>query len=465
MGRPQFPIAAATSEELIEIYRQTGRPQDFEQIVRRFAGLVLSECRRAAGNGHDAEDASQLTFLALAMEIKSGTEIQRPGAWLQRVARRQALKIVRSRGRRRRREDAVRRSELHSTDFGLPMDQATVGGIVRDAIDRLPERYRMPVVQHYFGGMPLEMIAREMKITRSAVATRLHRGRKMLADKLARCGLQFESATLSAAMAVIVPTAVVGAIVSATTSGASISVPTGLTFSAAAAGGAPLMAAGAATATHALPVSVGAILQAICSGSMHRRVAVLTILAAMTLGGSSAAVIAGARLLERLGVPALSLPAPSNLIDWLGGAVRRLTLPALSASAPASAEPQPALASRTVPAPTAKPALPAAPLPSGGAFDAVAADLVSRATDQPASLVPSGGAVAVIPLSTFELAPTLASASITQTWRSPWALEQGYLATAGVAGHDAPVASRVPEPAMLGLCLVPAAFLVKRRRR
>lgn len=457
MGRPQFPIAAATSEELIEIYRQTGRPQDFEQIVRRFAGLVLSECRRAAGNGHDAEDASQLTFLALAMEIKSGTEIHRLGAWLQRVARRQALKIVRSRGRRRRREDAVRRSELHSTDFGLPIDQATVGGIVREAIDRLPERYRMPVVQHYFGGMPLELIAREMKITRSAVATRLHRGRKMLAEKLSRSGLQFEGATLAAAMAVVVPTTVVSAIVSATTSGASISVPTGLTFSAAAASGAPLMAASAAAATHSMPLALGSILQAICSGSMHRRVAVMVLAAAMTLGGGGAAVVAGTRLLEHLGLPTISVPSPSNLMEWLGGAVRRIALPQLSSATPPAT---PDAAS----APAVAIAAPASPVAHGvGAFDALAADLVNRAADRPASLVSAAEPVAAIPASSFELAPTLASASVTHTWLTPWSVDHAYIATTAAARPDV-APSRVPEPALLSLGLIPAAFLAKRRR-
>src|SRR5262245_50626356 len=114
-----------TSDDLIETYRRSGRPEDFELIVRRFAALVLSECRRVTGNAHDAEDASQLAFLSLAMEIKSGTKIRRVGPWLSRVSRRQALKIVRSRGRRKRREDAARRSELTLVDADAPLD-ATV---------------------------------------------------------------------------------------------------------------------------------------------------------------------------------------------------------------------------------------------------------------------------------------------------------------------------------------------------
>src|SRR5688572_24705592 len=215
-GRRSNPHVPPTSEELIDIYRQSGRPEDFEQIVRRFAALVLSECRRVTANVHDAEDASQIVFLALAMEIKSSTRpIRQPGSWLRRVAGRQALKIVRTRSRQRRRDDAARRPELQiATNGDAHLDATATAGIVRDAIDQLPEKYRLAVILHYFGGLSLERIAVELKLKRPAVATRLHRGRKMLAERLAQRGLLLEHQTLAAALGVLVPAGVVQAIVS-----------------------------------------------------------------------------------------------------------------------------------------------------------------------------------------------------------------------------------------------------------
>src|SRR5688572_21948973 len=141
-GRRIIAHVPPSSDELIEIYRQTGRPEDFEQIVRRFAALVLSECRRVTANIHDAEDASQLVFLALAMQIKSGSPIKQLPSWLQRVAQRHAMKIVRTRSRSRKREDAARRSELYLADTNGALDAAATAGIIRDAIDQLPESYR-----------------------------------------------------------------------------------------------------------------------------------------------------------------------------------------------------------------------------------------------------------------------------------------------------------------------------------
>src|SRR4051812_27085177 len=216
-GRQICRFSPVKSEDLIEIYRRSNRAEDFEQIVRRFAALVLCECRRVTGNIYDAEDASQLVFLALAMEIKSGTDIKQLGAWLKRVSRRQALKIVRSRTRRKRREDAVRRSEMHLVDTDYPLDQAVIAGVIRDAIDELPERYRLAVILHYFGGMTLEHIAVELKISKQAVGTRLHRGRKMLATQLNKQGVKLTDAALVGALGVVVPAAVVSMIVKSST--------------------------------------------------------------------------------------------------------------------------------------------------------------------------------------------------------------------------------------------------------
>ena len=215
-GKSPIPRYIATSEDLIGTYCRTGSAADFEQIVRRYAPIVFGECRRVTRNAQDAEDASQMTFLALAMELKLGKTIHYPSAWLQRVARHQAIKIVRSRGRRQKRENAVRKADLELPNE-IALDAPHNSGVIRDEIDHLSDRYRLPLVLHYFGGMSLEMIANELKIGRQTVGTRLHRARKMLATKLSSHGIQLDTTLVASALAVIVPAAVVQSIVQAAT--------------------------------------------------------------------------------------------------------------------------------------------------------------------------------------------------------------------------------------------------------
>lgn len=210
------PRSITKGEDLLGNYARTGSAADFEQIVRRFAPIVFSECRRVTRNPHDAEDAAQLTFLALAMELKVGKTINYPSAWLQRVAKHQAIKIVRSRGRRQKREDAVRREDLELPNE-IALDAEHNSGVIRDEIDHLPDRYRLPLVLHYFGSMSLESIAGELKIGKQTVGTRLHRARKMLATKLSAHGIQLDAPVLATALSIVVPAAVVETIVRAAT--------------------------------------------------------------------------------------------------------------------------------------------------------------------------------------------------------------------------------------------------------
>lgn len=201
----------AAGDALVDAFRVSGSPADFERIVARYAPLVFAECRRVTRDAHDAEDAAQLVFLALAIELRGGATLRRPAAWLQRVANRQALKLIRSRGRRKRREDAARRAE-HALPEPLAMEiaeRAQHAGAVREAIDALPERYRLPLVLHYFGGMSLEAIAGELRLNRPAVGTRLHRARKMLGEKLAERGITMSDAAITGVIATLVPAAVV----------------------------------------------------------------------------------------------------------------------------------------------------------------------------------------------------------------------------------------------------------------
>ena len=302
-GRPICQLSPQRISDLLETYRRSGQADDFEQIVRRFAALVLCECRRVTGNIYDAEDASQMVFLALAMEIKSGVQIRQPTAWLKRVSVcRQALKIVRSRSRRRRREDAVRRSELHIVDTDASLDSAVIAGMIRDAIDLLPERYRLAVILHYFGGMTLELIAAELKITKQAVGTRLHRGRKMLGERLSQQGVMLDERTLNAALGVMVPAAVVGALIR---HGASVCVP---------------------RVAPALPAAMGQMLHAVAAASLGKPLRLAAVAAA--LAGASG----GFALAMEAKFPSLRPISPAAIVHWLGDFVQRHT-PSMNFSA------------------------------------------------------------------------------------------------------------------------------------
>src|SRR5471032_3130576 len=97
--------ATPSGQELLAEFIQYGHQRPFEEIVRRYAGMVFNVCFRITKDKHEAEDAVQAVFLTLALQAKRGAEIKALGPWLQQVAKRLSLDIRRSKKRRKTREE------------------------------------------------------------------------------------------------------------------------------------------------------------------------------------------------------------------------------------------------------------------------------------------------------------------------------------------------------------------------
>jgi RNA polymerase sigma factor (sigma-70 family) len=275
--------AVVPVRELTARFAETGETASFDELVRRYSAYIYSSCYQITKDRHDAEDATQIAFLQLAVAIKSGSKIEKPVGWLQSVARRQAMRIIRGKSRARRRERKVSKDEMHTANLGTAMDESTIAGIVRDALDDLPERYRLPLVLHYFSGMSLETIAAELKSNPRTVATRLHRGRKLLGRKLNKSGLRLDGDALATILAVVIPSLIVR------------SISKGVTVASNSPGG--------------LPASIMHTVQLSALAATKRKLAV----AAMLLAGASASV-ALAKSLGSFSFPQVGI---QHLFRWM----------------------------------------------------------------------------------------------------------------------------------------------------
>ncbi len=163
----------------------------FEILVQRHGPMVLSVCRGALGDLHDAEDAFQATFLVLARRASSLRDPANLGPWLHGVARRTSQK---ARARRSRLERLIRRAAVLS---GTPAVSRTDGSVRRaedaealhEEIGRLPEKYRTPVVLCDLEGLSREEAARQLGWPIGTLGVRLMRARERLRGRLTRLGL------------------------------------------------------------------------------------------------------------------------------------------------------------------------------------------------------------------------------------------------------------------------------------
>jgi RNA polymerase sigma factor (sigma-70 family) len=164
----------------------------FAELVERHGTLVLSVCRRELGDPHDAHDAFQATFLVLVSKAAAVRHWDTVGGWLVGIARRVAAR-ARVEGARRRRHLAQFGAERtfaedRSADT-MPSNVEPDYAALLAEVDRLPERFRAPVVLHYFEGLSTEATAQRLGCARGTVLSRLSRARDRLKHRLEQRGL------------------------------------------------------------------------------------------------------------------------------------------------------------------------------------------------------------------------------------------------------------------------------------
>jgi RNA polymerase sigma factor (sigma-70 family) len=165
----------------------------FEVLVWRHGPLVLGVCRRVLSGDSDVEDAFQAVFLTLARKAASVRDGASLAAWLHRVAWRVALR--------------ARRSSCQRHESPLPEDvpgradaDRELAELLDAEIDRLPERYRRPVVLCLLEGHSQPEAARLLGVPVGTLSSLLCRGRERLRQRLARHGLGAPAETAPAAL-------------------------------------------------------------------------------------------------------------------------------------------------------------------------------------------------------------------------------------------------------------------------
>jgi RNA polymerase sigma factor (sigma-70 family) len=159
----------------------------FATLVERHGPMVLRVCRGVLGDVHDAEDAFQATFLVLARKARSIRKQASVGPWLHGVAHRISARMKGHAARRRLLNRRV--VEQSDSQSSQTLDPTWMWAELHEEVNRLPERYRAPVVLCYLEGLTNEEAAFRLRWPVGTVKVRLHRAREKLQVRLTRRGL------------------------------------------------------------------------------------------------------------------------------------------------------------------------------------------------------------------------------------------------------------------------------------
>jgi RNA polymerase sigma-70 factor (ECF subfamily) len=157
--------------------------------------MVFATAVRLLGNATDAEDVAQAVFLKAWDRFAEIGPSPTAGGWLKTVTTNLCLNhLTRYRARwkffseLRREEDDDEGGFEHrlaaADETGADAEQADQRELLEQALRRLPDAQRVPLVLYHFENKSYEDIAAQLGVSLGKVKTDIHRGRDALKKKL-----------------------------------------------------------------------------------------------------------------------------------------------------------------------------------------------------------------------------------------------------------------------------------------
>jgi RNA polymerase sigma-70 factor (ECF subfamily) len=171
--------------------------------MRAYQDMVFSTAVRLTSNPAQAEDISQEVFLRAYQSFDTLRSSPKVGGWLKTVATNLTLNHLTRHRKRwrlfsevfsddRREEELESAAESATAVFDTVLTELEADerrARVEQALDRLPDHQRIPLVLFHYEEMPYQEIADRLGVSLAKVKTDILRGRVAMASLLAPSGL------------------------------------------------------------------------------------------------------------------------------------------------------------------------------------------------------------------------------------------------------------------------------------
>ena len=161
-------------ENLVRACQQDDKTA-YAELVKRHYRHVFGMCLGVLGNVDDAEDIAQEAMLKGLLKIKKLDRAEQFESWILQIARNLCIDFLRRRKRtkvvgiKQQTQPAQRTSENHN---------------LQQAIKRLPQELRIPLIMFYFDGKNAKTIARKLNISHSGACQKIRAARRQLHELL-----------------------------------------------------------------------------------------------------------------------------------------------------------------------------------------------------------------------------------------------------------------------------------------
>lgn len=188
-------LEKTSDHALMELIKE-GSDDAFRQIVRRYKDPVTNYVYRIINDYDTAVDISQEVFLRVYRKASTYEPLAAFSTWIFRIATNLAINEI----RRKRKsftvsifsrlgdyEDGTYEMQLPDTETPSAVEELSQQQIrqkVREALNTLPVKYRIPLLLRELEGYSYEEIAQITELPEGTVKSRINRGRAILQKKL-----------------------------------------------------------------------------------------------------------------------------------------------------------------------------------------------------------------------------------------------------------------------------------------
>lgn len=153
--------------------------REFEALTRQYSTDVFRFAYWLCNDRSMAEDLVQETFLRAWRAFDSLQDNAKAKSWLITIVRREHARFYE---RKRLEMTDVEPESVASSNQDY--DTSADAFVLRQALEKLDDDYREPLIMQVIGGYSCDEIAAEMGLTRGAVTTRLFRAKQKLREAL-----------------------------------------------------------------------------------------------------------------------------------------------------------------------------------------------------------------------------------------------------------------------------------------
>jgi len=190
-----------TDEALIENFRKTKDANYFKSLARRYQHRIYNAAFRILGNGQEAEEVVQETYIKVHHNLSKFRRQCSVGAWIFAITHNICVDILRNRQRKTGLKLLSLESQTNINVEGVmepafpqiadqspspaeSLDLDEQAQMIQQSLNQLPENQRAVVVLHDIEGFEYQEIAQIVGANVGTIRSRLHYGRQRLRQLL-----------------------------------------------------------------------------------------------------------------------------------------------------------------------------------------------------------------------------------------------------------------------------------------